>query len=115
MPELLEGAIAPTMKIDFGDGVSALDRVMRTIVLMVAQATTQLDTLGYVRQKDYSLHVHEEGIPIWIEIKGQKVYEITYYVDDGQIYLSGDWTCKVKKKSRSLWAWLADLIRPKDA
>lgn len=112
---VMEGAIAPTMKIDFGDGVSALDRVMRTIVLMIAQATSQLDELGYLRGRDYSIHVHDEGIPIWIEMKKKKVFEIVYHVDDAQIYLNGDWTHKVKRRRRSLWAWLADLIGPKHA
>lgn len=112
---VMEGTVAPTMKIDFGDGVSALDRTLRTIVLMASQAADHLNSLGYVRQEDYTLHVHDDGIPIWIQIGKRKVYEITYYVDDGQIYLHGDWTCKVRRKRRSLWAWLADLIRPKHA
>lgn len=94
------------LKIDFGDGVSALERTMRTIVLMTSQAIARLEEAGYVRTEDYKLCVHEDGIPIWIELSGKRVWETTASVSEGQVLVAANWLVDVKRKRRSFWSWL---------
>lgn len=93
------------MRVDFGDGVSALERTTRSIVLMAREAMEQLKDAGYSRD-EIEIVPHDEGLPVWISIKGEVVFEIVADEQDGLIFVRGNWLRKVGPKRRSFWDWL---------
>lgn len=94
-----------SMQVDFGDGVSALDRVTRSIVLMTSQAIEQLKDAGYPREQ-IQIDVADEGLPVSLKLDGRKVFEITATEQEGIVLVRGEWLSKVGVKRRSFWDWL---------
>lgn len=107
------------MRIDFGDGVSALDRVMRSITMMMAGAIAELEILGYDRNRDQidvedpnTTDGDESGViigtlPQWhVRMRGRRVF--TVEIDRiGGLSIVGIWTDKPKKKTikERLFGW----------
>jgi hypothetical protein len=94
------------MTFDFGDGVSALDRLMRSIVMMTDGAIGTLVDAGYERDTDFSVHVHEDGIPLWIDLKNKRVFLIETVVSDGQVSVHGKWLKKIRPCRKGILALL---------
>jgi hypothetical protein len=92
------------MQVDFGDGVSALERVTRSIVIMTSQAIEQLKEGGYDRSR-VQIDVSEEGLPVSLKLDGERVFEISAVEKDGVVLVRGEWLRQIKRK-RSFWDWL---------
>lgn len=100
------------MKVDFGDGVSALDRTLRAITLMTSQAIARLNDAGYIRDEDFSIGVHDEGLPVWIELHTKRVFEIVPEITEGQVIIKGNWLTDLKpKKKPGFWSRLFGISR----
>lgn len=95
------------LRIQFGDGVSAVDRASRAIVLLTAEALKHLDELGYVRSKHTGIEVHDEGMPVWITLRGERVFVIDFEVGDepADISVRGRWIRPPRRRS-----WLSRLL-----
>lgn len=96
------------LRVDFGDGVSALERTSRSIVMIVGQAVDQLVQAGYGRD-DIEITIHEEGLPLRIRLLNEDVFELAESTTDGVIAIRGTWLRNVgpkKPKRRSFWDWL---------
>lgn len=94
------------MTFDFGDGVSALDRLMRSIVMMTDGAIGKLIAQGYRRDVDIFVKVHEDGMPLWIDVAGERVFTVETTVTDGRITVQGRWLQEVKPRRRGIIARL---------
>jgi hypothetical protein len=81
------------VKVDWGDGVSALDRVMRTITMAADGAIKELINRGYDRAADHiTIEQHsEDTFPVWIRCRGRRVYEINIANVDGVVAVRGSW------------------------
>jgi hypothetical protein len=88
------------MHLDFGDGVSALDRVMRSITMMMAGAIAELETLGYDRNKDeIDVELPEGDEAQWhVKFRGRRIFTVEIDRSDG-ISVEGRWTQKPSKKT----------------
>ncbi len=90
------------MHLDFGDGVSALDRVMRSITMMMAGAIADLETLGYDRNKDeIDCEIPEEQSESaqWhVRFRGRRIFTVEIDRTDG-LSIAGRWTQKPTKKT----------------
>lgn len=86
------------MTFDFGDGVSALDRLMRSIVMMTDGAIGKLVDAGHRRDVDFHVKVHEDGMPLWIDLHGKRVFIVETTVADGRIKVQGKWLVEVKPR-----------------
>jgi hypothetical protein len=99
------------MTIDFGDGVSALDRLMRSIVMMTDGAINTLMDMGYSRD-DITINVHGDGLPLWIDLKGQRVFLIESSTENDIVVVKGNWIKKVKPvRSYSFFSFFTRLFR----
>ena len=89
------------MKIDFGDGVSAIDRLTRAIVLIAAQAIAELERLGYERDYDMITVDSSDGeLPDGVAMRGKWVFQLTLAAhDDGQIHVDGLWLKKPRRRT----------------
>lgn len=98
--------MADELKIDFGDGVSALDRANRAIVLMLANAITRLEELGYDRTFDHiTISVTEDERPC-VQMRGELVFDIDFAPGEGAISIQGVWQgLPIRKRS-----WLRKLF-----
>ncbi len=83
------------MTIDFGDGVSAIERLMRSIVMMTDGAVGKLTELGYARDSIF-IKVHEDGLPLWIDLNEERVFVIETTVKENRIVVQGKWLIEVK-------------------
>ena len=87
------------LKIDFGDGVSALDRLTRAIVMVVAQAIDELTRLGYERDYDMiTVASSDDEFPDAVSMRGVIVFQLLLEVHDGQIVVDGVWIKKPKRR-----------------
>lgn len=86
-----------TLKVDFGDGVSALDRTMRAIVMIADGAISHLTEMGWLR-KSVNLEINQEDpLPCWVKLRKKRVFEIEYFVGpEGQLKIRGYWLIDVK-------------------
>jgi hypothetical protein len=84
--------------IDFGDGVAGLDRTMRAITMLAAEAIGQLTELGWTR-KTVNLEVNEaDPLPCYVTLRRKRVYEIKHIVrGEGVIEIKGEWLKKPSK------------------
>ncbi len=79
------------MTIDFGDGVSALERVMRSITMAADGAIQRLVGLGWKRDL-IDIELPDDPIPCWVTLRGKRIYEITLTRhDDDRISIHGEW------------------------
>ncbi len=89
------------LKIDFGDGVSALDRAMRSIVMIADSAISELLEMGYDRDKD-DITIDsdpDDPLPMFIRFRNKKVFRMNIVKeDDGRICFIGEWLSRPKKK-----------------
>lgn len=92
--------------IDFGDGVSALERLTRTVIMMTDGALTRLTEAGYRRDIDFSIRVHDDGMPIWIDLKGQETFMVEVTSDSSRIFVKGKWLREFKPRRRGFFARL---------
>ena len=87
------------MKVDYGDGVSALDRTLRSIVLITDAAVKSLESLGYKRgEGGIEIVPAIDGFPVFIHLDGREVFSVTYGVDDGSLVIKGKWLKKIRKR-----------------
>ncbi len=92
------------MTFDFGDGVSALDRLMRSIVMMTDGVIGKITGLGYPREEIF-LKVHEDGLPLWVELNGETVFVIETTVEGtGRVSVKGKWLKEVRRRRRGILA-----------
>src|SRR5438046_315058 len=80
----------PTISVDFGDGVSALSRTMRTITMIASEAIQTLTGVGWDRDM-MSLEIPEDPMPCWLCLCGKRVFIIDLINHDGKIVISGKW------------------------
>ena len=90
--------MAEELKIDFGDGVSALDRTMRTITMIADGAIGHLLSLGW-RRGSVNLEIGEDPLPCWVTLRKRRVFEIKLvkHEDTNIIVIEGEWLEKVEK------------------
>ena len=81
-----------SLKIDFGDGVSALDRTMRSITMLADGAIQRLIELGWNR-KSINLEISsEDPLPCWVTLRKKRVYEVKLVpYEDGRLIVHGEW------------------------
>lgn len=86
------------MKIDFGDGVSGLDRTMRAITLLLSEAIGHLESLGWTR-KTVNIELNQEDpLPCWVTLKGKRLFEVGFQPDDaGRLIIVGNWIGDIPK------------------
>jgi hypothetical protein len=82
-----------TLLIDYGDGVSALDRSMRSITMATDGAIQRLVSLGWERSK---IDIELDGIdpiPFWITVSGTRAYhvDLTIHDEGRRIVIVGEW------------------------
>lgn len=84
--------VADSLRFDFGDGVSALDRTMRAITMMADGAIQLLESMGW-RRRSIGMEVLElDPLPCWVTLNGRRVYELTVVPrNDGVIDVRGEW------------------------
>jgi hypothetical protein len=83
--------VTDRMKIDFGDGVSGLDRTLRAITLIAGEAISRLEELGWTR-KSINLDIPDDPLPCYVTVRKKRVFEIKYIkYDDGRIEIQGEW------------------------
>lgn len=95
--------MADELKIDFGDGVSALDRANRAIVLMLDGAIAELIELGYRRDFDHITLTVDPQDPMegpGVLVRGELVYALSFVNEGGIISIQGHW---VKRPARRRW------------
>lgn len=85
--------MADELKIDFGDGVSALDRTMRAITMIADGAIGRLLSLGWKRESINLQIPEDDPLPCYITLPVKKrVFEIkAVKYDDGRIVIQGEW------------------------
>lgn len=111
------------MKVPFGDGVSAIDRTSRAIILLTAQALDHLRTLGWRRGRHTRIDPHPDGMPIWIVVGEERVFEIDFALDTETmqahgLIVAGRWLTFPRKRPFPVrwWYRLIDwILRRKDA
>lgn len=107
------------LKVQFGDGVSAVDRTSRAIVLLTSQALDHLVGLGYVRGKHTDIEIHEEGLPVWISLKGRRAFEIDFALGDELpgLVVVGRWLFSPPRRwwGARLFRWIVSKLRKDDA
>jgi hypothetical protein len=86
------------LKIDFGDGVSALDRAERAIVLMFDGAIAELLRMGYRRDFDHITVVVDADAP-YVEMRGEPVYGLSFVTEGTVISIQGHWLKRPRKRS----------------
>jgi hypothetical protein len=88
------------LKIDFGDGVSALDRTLRAVVFMIDGAIGELIKLGYRRDLDHiTVVMPDDGLP-GLEMRGERVYEVLAVPVPPVVSIQGHW---VKRPPHRTW------------
>jgi hypothetical protein len=90
--------VSDKIKIDFGDGVSGLDRTMRAITLLLAEAVRTLEEQGWTR-KTVNIEIDEnDPLPCFVTLKGKRVYEVGFQPDDaGRLIIAGNWIGEIPK------------------
>ncbi len=79
------------LRIDYGDGVSALDRTMRAITFLAGEAIGRLNELGWTR-KTVNLEVNpNDPLPCYVTLRRKRVYVIKHTFEDGIIEIRGEW------------------------
>jgi hypothetical protein len=90
------------LKVDYGDGVSALDRVLRSITMMMDGAISELISLKYDRTKDHidilDPNEHDDNNSWYVTFRGRKVFAVTIDKEDG-LAVVGRWIDKPRKRS----------------
>ena len=82
------------LRIDFGDGVSGLDRTMRAITFLASEAIGQLNDLGWTR-KTVNLEIDpNDPLPCYVTLRRKRIYKIMHDVSDGVIEIRGVWLRK---------------------
>lgn len=78
--------------IDFGDGVSALDRTMRAITMLADGAIQKLIDLGWSR-KTVNLSIDDDDpLPCWVTLRKKRAFEIrAVSSSEGRIVIEGEW------------------------
>ncbi len=85
------------LKIDYGDGVSALDRTMRAITFLAGEAIGRLNELGWTR-KTVNLEVDpNDPLPCYVTLRKKRVYEIRHEFDGATIEIFGEWLSEPKE------------------
>lgn len=86
------------IRVDYGDdGLTALDRIQRTVIMMLDGVLGEAIDKGYDRDTELHLEV-DQGIPCWLQVRGVRAYEIKLrtMADDG-LQVSGVWLGKLRK------------------
>lgn len=80
------------IKVDFGDGVSAVDRTMRAITMAADGAVGELLNLGWTR-KSVNLQIDSDNpLPCYVTLRKRPVFRIVAKAeDDGRITIQGEW------------------------
>ena len=95
------------MKVDYGDGVAALDRTLRAIVLITDAAIKRLEGLGYHRgEGGIEIVPAPDGFPIYVHLDGQSIFTVCYGLEDGNLVVQGKWLKEIGKKRSRFFTWL---------
>jgi hypothetical protein len=89
------------LRVDFGDGVSAAERVIRTAIFVIDGAIARLVTMGFDRAKDRINIVQSDDVfPMWVECRGRRLYEarLVHHPEDGTIGVVGEWLEEPKRR-----------------
>ena len=80
------------LKVDFGDGVSALDRTMRAITMIADQAVGRLLDMGWSR-KTVNLQIDpNDPLPCYVTVRKKRVFEIKFVkYENGDLAVQGEW------------------------
>lgn len=97
--------MADELKVDFGDGVSALDRTLRACVLMLDGAIGELIRLGYRRDLDHITIVWDEDDLPNLEMRGERVYSLDTQVEGTVVSIQGHWVSRPRARS-----WIRRLL-----
>jgi len=110
--------VSDGLKVQFGDGVSAVDRTSRAIVMLTAQALDHLKGLGYVRGRHVEVDIHQDGLPVWVTLKGRRAFEIDFALGDDLpgLIVVGRWLFSPRRRwwGARLAAWVASLFRSQE-
>lgn len=70
----------------------AVDRTMRAIVLLAANAIESIEGLGW-RRKGINMEISgSDPLPCWVTLRKKRVFEIKLVKgDDGKVTLQGEW------------------------
>lgn len=85
------------LRINWGDGVSAIDRTMRTIVMAADGVIGSMVEMGW-RRESINIKVDQDNpLPCWVTLRGKKVFEIKPEISrDGGLLIVGHWLDKVE-------------------
>ena len=88
------------LKVDFGDGVSAVDRTMRAITMALDGAIGELLKLGRTR-RTVNLDVDPENpLPCFVTLKRKRVFRVwAETLPDGRVSIRGEWLSPPKGPS----------------
>lgn len=90
------------------DSPEALDRVQRSIIMVVRAALDRLEALGYERGsrpgKGIEIDVADDGLPILVKLGREVVFSVQEKVDHrGRLTISGEWQKDVQPRKPNLW------------
>src|SRR5574337_795326 len=77
------------IRVAYGDGVSAIDRTGRAIILQTAQALRELLVRGYRRERHTRIEMHESGLPVWVTVNGERTFVIDFELDESVMKVQG--------------------------
>lgn len=80
------------LKVDFGDGVSAVDRTMRAITMTLDGAIGELLKLGWTRRRVNLEMNPEDPLPCFVTLKKRRVFRVwAETAEDGRVSIRGEW------------------------
>ena len=80
------------LKVDFGDGVSAVDRTMRAITMALDGAIGELLKLGWTRRTVNIEMDMQDPLPCHVTLKRKRVFRVwAETLDDGRVSIRGEW------------------------
>ena len=102
--------MSDALKVPYGDGVSAIARTSRAIVLLTAQALEMLCEMGYRRGRHTAVETDPEGMPVWVTLGGRRAYEVDFVLDEGTVSargltVAGRWLIGVRRRSWPVRLW----------
>lgn len=96
------------LRFNYGDGVSAIDRSQRAIVMLMDGAIGQAGEAGYSRDE---MQIEGDGLPLSLVIRGRHVYTIDIRrVGDTGVNLFGRWMGDLRQV-RNWWGRLMLRLR----
>lgn len=79
------------LRIDFAEGVGALDRTMRAITMIAREALDRLLELGWTRNTVNLKIDPTDPLPCYITLRRKRVFVIEFVSRDGSVEIVGRW------------------------